>query len=72
MKINDKTKTLLIEDLKKQPESPQRNRIIERAQIGFYHDFECSIATPKIQLVMDLNDAGFNDMGNDVKQGKYD
>lgn len=67
-----KTKTILIEDLLTKPQTPARDELIVLARRGVYHDFETTIATPKMQLRRDLLAAGFEDLANKVVEGYYD
>jgi hypothetical protein len=66
------TKVELIAELLQKPQSVQRDRIIERASQGVYHDFETQLATPKVVLICALRDAGFDDLAEKTKQGAYD
>lgn len=66
------TKKELLEDLWKKPHSLARMEIITRAKRGYYHDFDTTIATPKVQLVADLNAAGFDDLAQKAMDGDYD
>ena len=67
-----KTKTLLIDDLLKKQITTSRDAIIQQAKKGFYHDFETPLALQKMQLVKDLTNAGFLDLADEVKNGRYD
>ena len=60
------------DDLMAKPKTEKRDHIEARANRKLYHDFESSVAAPKILLIRDLHDAGFSDMVENVKQGKYD
>jgi hypothetical protein len=64
-----KTKVRLAQDLK---EHGAPDWMIRKAIDGYYDDYESPIATPCIQLVIDLNLAGLLDMANEAKNGKYD
>jgi len=66
------TKKELVEDLWKKPYSLKRAYIEQRAKAGVYHDFDSELATPKIQLVADLQAAGFVDLAQKVVDGAYD
>lgn len=46
--------------------------IIAKAKQGHYHDFASKLATPKMQLVTDLRQAGLEDIAKDVMNGLYD
>ena len=66
------TKKELIEDLWKKPYSLKRADIEKRAKRGDYHDFDSTLATPKIALVNDLRAAGFADLAEKAIDGAYD
>ncbi len=66
------TKVDLVRDLGERPKSRRRDALIALAQVGYYHDFESDVATPKIQCVIDLTKAGFNDLATKVRHGEYD
>ena len=66
------TKKDLVEDLWKKPYSLKRAEIEKRAKRGDYHDFDSSLATPKIALVNDLRAAGFDDLAQKAVDGDYD
>jgi len=66
------TKTTLVADLEQKPESVLRDRLIARARAGYYHDFETELATPKVTLVKDLANMGYEDLAQKVKDGGYD
>lgn len=72
------TKTKLVMDLMSRllgtdtPFGPRIQEIIDKARDGCYHDFESELATPKMQLVKDLQEAGFDDLVEKVKLGDYD
>lgn len=66
------TKTTLVRDLEDKPQSVLRDRLIARAKAGYYHDFETELATPKVTLVKDLTNLGFDDLAQKVKDGGYD
>ena len=72
MKYDDKTKTLLIEDLKKKPQNREVKRLMERALSGLYHDFQTPLPYPKHQLRNDLLTLGFEDLAQEVIEGRYD
>lgn len=67
-----KTKTLLVEDLKEKPQSPQVKEMIKLALQGYYHDYESVLDFPKTQLFRDLKKAGLDDLAEAVKEGRYD
>jgi hypothetical protein len=66
------TKTTLVADLQQKTETPERNVIIELATAGHYHDFDSDLPAPKMQLVADLIEAGYEDLAENVKRGAYD
>lgn len=72
------TKTKLVMDLMSRllgtdtQFGPQIQDIIYRARAGWYHDFESELVTPKMQLVIDLKQAGLDDLVEKVKLGDYD
>ncbi len=67
-----KTKTLLVEDLKKVPQTPEVQAIIADALKGYYHDWESVLDWPKVQLCHDLKKVGLHDLAKAVKDGRYD
>ena len=67
-----KTKTLLIDDLKKVKSTPLIIDIMINASTGYYHDYKSPLPFPKHVLEMDLREAGLDDMADDVVDGKYD
>lgn len=71
-KLTGGTKGALVALLWKKPESPARNQLIQRALKGIYHDFETPHATPKINLVCELRDAGFEDLAKMTIDGEFD
>lgn len=66
------TKTLLVKELWKKPESNARNQLIQRALKGMYHDFESPHALPKTMLVNELMQAGFKDLAQRAAKGDFD
>ncbi len=46
--------------------------VLARAQRGHYHDFEITIATPKMALDRDLREMGLIDLADKVRNGDYD
>jgi hypothetical protein len=66
------TKTTLIADLLRKPPSLKRDGIIARAKQGYYHDYETSLATPKMTLYAELREAGFRDLAVKARDGDYD
>jgi hypothetical protein len=66
------TKKELLEDLWDKPYSLRRAEIERRAKRGDYHDFDTTLAAPKMELVKDLRSAGFDDLVQKVLDGAYD
>jgi hypothetical protein len=66
------TKKELVDDLRKKPWSLKREYVLKRALKGVYHDFDTELATPKLQLVADLRQAGFEDLADRTIAGEYD
>ena len=54
------------------PPSEARQNIELRAKAKYYHDFETTLACPKMQLRADLLAAGYDDMAEKVIEGDYD
>lgn len=67
-----KTKTLLVEDLKKEKQTRQVRAIIRQAKDGLYHNYESKLDFPKNQLVHDLKKAGLHHLAKAVINGRYD
>lgn len=66
------TRTTLIEDLRKKKAHPKKQAIIDKALANVYHDFHSELASPKLQLESDLEDAGYPDLARKVSRGRYD
>lgn len=66
------TKKELVDDLRKKPWSLKREYVLQRALKGVYHDFDTELVTPKIQLVADLRQAGYEDLAQQAVNGAYD
>lgn len=66
------TKTKLVKELMKKPESPMRDDLVHYAKNGWFHDFESHLALPKISLVQGLEEAGYTDLADRAKRGEYD
>lgn len=65
----------LAEKLKQKLPTEQANAIAEimmRAESGYYHDFDATIAAPKIQLHMDLLAVSLDDIDKKMQNGDYD
>lgn len=52
--------------------NPLVTRIIMRARLGVYDEFESDIASPISQLVHDLRAVGFDDMAQRAIEGDFD
>lgn len=48
------------------------NLIVQRCRGQQYHDFMSDLATPKLQMIADLQNAGLEDEVAKVKDGYYD
>ena len=59
-------------DLDKKPDTDARDTIMKRAHSKDYHDFESQFCFPKVELVGNLRQAGYNDMINKLLHGDYD
>lgn len=59
-------------DLLSKPFCEKQKKILLNAAYLVYHDEESNLTTPKTQLIMDLKDAGYNDMALKAAKGKYD
>lgn len=46
--------------------------MINKAQAGYYDDFESTIATPIQSLVIDLRNAGLNELAARAMDGDFD
>lgn len=70
----DGTSTILVEDLKKKPQSNIRDKMIKDAEGFWYDDFKSlnPALCPKMALNKDLTDVGYHDLAFNVRQGKYD
>lgn len=51
---------------------PKLVYLIKKAEAGYYDDYESPIATPCIQLVADLRQAGLSDLAERAKNGEFD
>lgn len=67
-----KTKTLLIEDLRKLEATPILVDIIIKAAKGRYHDYLSPLPFPKHILESDLRKAGLEELAKEVIRGRYD
>lgn len=67
-----KTKSLLIEDLKKVEPTPIVIDIIIKATKGYYHDYLSPLPFPKHILESDLRKAGLGELAKEVINGRYD
>ncbi len=66
-----KTKTLLVQDLRKKPQTLLVQTMIANALRGYYHDWESVLDRPKTQLCVDLKKAGLHDLARAVIIGRY-
>lgn len=66
------TRTDLVTILERYPTSPARDRIIERAKRGDYHDWESDFDLPKSELVRDLTQAELLEVRARVIRGDFD
>lgn len=48
------------------------NKMIQKAKDGYYSDYDSPIATPCIQLVMDLRSLGIEDIAKRAIEGEFD
>ena len=62
----------LIYDLGRKPPNALRDELLRWAREGRYHDFKSSIPFPKIELVQDLTQYGYDDLARKAKRGEYD
>ena len=53
-------------------DDPKVNWMIEKARQGYYDDFKSPLATPEIQLVIDLHIYGHNELAKRVINGEFD
>ena len=72
MKHGD-TRTDLVEELRKKPQSDTRDKLINMARRGEFHDYKSErFAMPKVELVKRLKAAGYIDLVQRVVDGAYD
>lgn len=64
-----KTKDRFAQDLERVGAPEQ---MIEWAKNGFYDDYESVTATPIIQLVVDCDALGLNEIADKARNGEYD
>jgi hypothetical protein len=65
-------KGLVRDLLERCPPGPDRDRLVYRASAGIFDDFASPHALPKMELVSQLNGAGFHDLAADARNGRYD
>lgn len=53
-------------------DDPKLAPMVERARAGYYDDFKSPLATPIVQLYMDLIEAGYPVMASRVRKGEFD
>lgn len=61
----------LADDLELKDPEKYKN-IIQRCRNGHYHDFATKVATPKMDMHMDLLDAGLDDVDKRMQEGEFD
>lgn len=72
MKRGD-TQTDLVAELRKKPQSDTRDKLINMARRGEFHDYKNKrFAAPKVELVKRLRTAGYDDLAQQVINGAYD
>lgn len=62
----------LVDDLLSKPPGPARDEILRRARAFEYHEYKTEHATPMIVLRNHLLGARFDDLAENVVEGKYD
>jgi len=60
------------EKLAKELDALGLKNMAAKARVGYYSDFENTIAFPKVQLVNDLQVVGQNDLVRRVIDGEFD
>jgi hypothetical protein len=63
---------VLVADLETKPKTFDRDEFIRRAKRNKYHDYLSDDAMNSITLVRHLVRAGYEDLAENAKQGKYD
>lgn len=67
------TRTDLVEELRKKPQSDARDTLINLARRGEFHDYKNRrFAMPKVELLKRLKSAGYDDLVARVMAGEYD
>lgn len=66
------TRETLVAELRKLPRTIWRDVVIRRAERGSYHDFDSHLALPKVELVRDLDRAGFRGLAERARAGEFD
>lgn len=67
------TRTDLVEELRKKPQSDERDKLINMARRGEFHDYKNKrFAMPKVELLKRLRSAGYADLAARVMAGEYD
>lgn len=61
----------LADELESQ-DSTKYAKIIKRCRNGYYHDFATKIAAPKMEMHVDLLEAGLTDVDNRMQDGEFD
>lgn len=62
----------LVEDITRQPDHPLKNKILEEAKKGCFSDFASTYALPSLTLAGFLSAAGYEELVQNVMNGKYD
>lgn len=70
MSENVRTKERLAAAIKEA--DPKLVHLIKKAEAGYYDDYESPLATPCMQLVADLMQAGLNDLAKRAQDGEFD
>lgn len=66
------SKTKLVEDLLKMPESPNRDKMVRLARSGHFHPDTSPLGNPKHQCLAELRKVRFHDIAAKVEAGVYD
>jgi len=65
-------KVKMVEEYYSEEKVEAIDKMISRAQRGYYHDFETELAAPKMQLHKDLLSLGLDELDKKMQQGAYD
>lgn len=67
------TRTDLVVALREKPQSDDRDKLINMARRGEFHDYKNRrFAAPKVELLKRLRAAGYDDLAQRVIDGAYD